>query len=297
MDEHQQSERQEEVDVFSAVRGANQNSPVLPVKLKLEDRFAFACHQGVACWNRCCHGADVTLTPYDILRLCRHLELRPRAFLEQHTVPALWAVAGLPVAKLKMSGADGEGACGFLAGDGCTIYADRPATCRYYPLGLARVKPKGAAEKENFHFLVKEAFCEGHREDKVQSVDEFRDDQEVDPYDRVNQGWMDILMKMASWKSLGGPQGKDLAPQVKQMFFMISTDVDGFREFVFETKFLDTYEVDPTVVEAIRTDDEALLGLGFDWMKNVMFNEPTISLKESVMQEAIAGARGDIGGV
>lgn len=297
MDEREQSERQEEVDVFSAVRGPDRNAPILPVKLKLEDRFAFSCHQGVACWNRCCHGADVTLTPCDILRLCRHLELRPRAFLEQYTVPALWEVAGLPVAKLKMSGAGGEGACAFLAEDGCTVYADRPATCRYYPLGLARMKPKGARTKENFHFLVKEAFCEGHQEDKVQSVDEFRGDQEVRAYDRVNLGWMDILMKMASWKSLGGPQGKDLAPQVKQMFFMVSTDVDGFREFVFETKFLDTYEVDPTAVASIRVDDEALLALGFDWMKNVMFNEPTISLKERVMQEAIADARGDMDGL
>ena len=30
-------------------------------------------------------------------------------------------------------------------------------------------------------------------------------------------------------------------------------------------------------------------------MKNVMFNEPTISLKERVMQEAIARTREDLG--
>jgi len=28
------------------------------------------------------------------------------------------------------------------------------------------------------------------------------------------------------------------------MFFMVSTDVDAFRQFVFETKFLDTYAID-----------------------------------------------------
>jgi hypothetical protein len=43
-------------------------------------------------------------------------------------------------------------------------------------------------------------------------------------------------------------------------------------------------------------DDETLLRLGMDFMRHVLFNEPTISLKESVLQDAIAKARGGIGG-
>ena len=58
-------------------------------------------------------------------------------------------------------------------------------------------------------------------------------------YDRANRGWMDILMKMASWKSLGDAHGKDVTPRVEQMFFMVSTDVAGVWSFVFETSFLD----------------------------------------------------------
>lgn len=93
----------------------------------------------------------------------------------------------------------------------------------------------------------------------------------------------------------GGPGGKDVAPQVKQMFFMASTDVDGLRQFIFETKFLDTYEIDPEAIELLRTDDEVLLLLGFDWMKNVMFQEPTITMKEDILQAAAAKARADMG--
>ena len=102
-------------------------------------------------------------------------------------------------------------------------------------------------------------------------------------------------MKMASWKTLGGPQGKEIAAQTKQMFFLVSTNPPGFRQFVLETKFLDTYSVDPEFVERIKTDDELLTCLGFDWLKNVMFNEPTIAMKEAVLQEAVAKARGDLG--
>ncbi len=284
-----------EVEIFDAIRGPGEGNPVLPARLRPEDSFCFSCHKDIPCWNACCHGADVTLTPMDILGLSRHLGIRLREFLTEYTLPAIWDKANLPVAKLKMSGADGKGPCMFMVEEGCSVYDARPVTCRYYPLGLASVKPKGADHKEDFYFLVKESHCEGHDEDNRQTVSDFRQEQGIDVYDRVNRGWMDIVMKMASWRSLGGPYGKDLSTQVKKMFFMVSTDVDALRTFILETKFLESYEVDAEAVEAIKTDDEVLLSLGFDWMKNVMFNEPTVSLKEPVLREAISKARENMG--
>lgn len=288
-------DRNLELEVFDAVRGRSDH-PVTPVRLQPEDSFHFRCHPGVSCWNVCCHGADITLTPYDILRLSRHLGLRPAEFLERHTVPAIFDKTELPVAKLKMGGADGKGPCPFMADSGCTVYDDRPATCRYYPLGLVSMKMKDADAKEDFHFLVKEPHCQGHREAKGQTVAEYRFEQGVEPYERVNRGWVDILMKMASWNTLGGPGGKAPTPQTKKMFFMATTDVDAFRRFVFETRFLELYEIDAEAVEFLKTDDEALLQLGFDWMKTVLFNEPTLALKEHVLQDAIARARGTLAG-
>jgi hypothetical protein len=46
----------------------------------------------------------------------------------------------------------------------------------------------------------------------------------------------------------------------------------------------------------IRTNDEALLQLGFDWLKNVMFNDTTVAMKQTVLQEAIGAARNEMGG-
>ena len=287
-------EQATEVEIIKAVRGAA-TTPVLPVRLKPRDMFCFACHKGVSCWNVCCHGADITLTPCDIIRMSKHLGVRPREFLLEYTVPAIWEKGNLPVAKLKMGGADGQGACAFMDDDGCTIYENRPVTCRYYPLGLATVKMKGHEEKEDFHFLVKETHCLGHEEDNLQTVDKFRAEQGLADYDRVNRGWMDILMKMASWTVLGGPMGKEPTVQAKKMFFMVSTDVDALRDFIVTTKFLDSYDIEPDRVEAVKTDDAALLELGFDWMKNVLFMEQIVKLKEDVLREAVAKARSNMG--
>ncbi len=74
-------------------------------------------------------------------------------------------------------------------------------------------------------------------------------------------------------------------------------DADGLRRFVFETRFLDTYDIDEDMVDSVRVNDEALLQLGFDWLRNVMFNEPTLALKQEVLQQAIGKARGGMGGV
>jgi hypothetical protein len=100
---------------------------------------------------------------------------------------------------------------------------------------------------------------------------------------------------MTSWRSVGGPNAKQVSTQAKKMFFLVSTDVDAFRRFVFETRFLDTYAIDSDTVEMLDTDDIALLQLGFDWLKNVLFNEQTINMKEDVLQAAVARGRSEMG--
>ncbi len=286
--------RETELEMLDAVRGRT-TGPVEPVRLKPDDGFCFHCHKGVPCWNACCSGADITLTPYDILRLTRRLNITAKDFLAEYTVPAMWEPAGLPVAKLKMCGEAGEGPCAFVEDEGCSVYDDRPVTCRYYPLGRGTFKTKDAAAEDDFFFLVKESHCQGHVEAKTQSVEEFRAEQGVADYDALNRGWMDILMKMASWKTLGGPYGKDVNTRTKQMFFLVSTDVDGFRRFVFDTRFLQTYDIDDAMTERLKTEDETLLQLGFDWLKLIMFNDSHLKMREDVLHEAIAAARSDMG--
>ncbi len=291
-----QAEQEFGATIFEGVRRDDGN-PVEPVRLKPEDRFQFRCHRGVSCWNVCCHGADVTLTPFDILTLSKHFGGRPARFVEDFTVPAIHEGSGLPVAKLVMTGKDGQGPCVFMDDEkGCTVYPSRPATCRYYPLGLGAVKMKGHEEREEMYFLVKEDHCKGHFEAHEQSVGDFRDEQGVEPYRLLDERWTGILMTMASWRTIGGPMGQDVSLQTKKIFYMVSTDPDAFRRFVFETKFLATYEIDPDMVESLRSNDMALLQLGFDWLQNVIFNEPTLTMRQDVLQGAIGAAREELGG-
>lgn len=295
--QRREAEADLEVQIIDAVRGP-QSTPVQPVRLTKDNSFCFSCHKGVSCWNECCHNTDITLTPHDILRLAKHFETRPSTFLRMFTVPAIHEGSNMPIVKLKMMDKDGERKpCVFLDEvNGCTVYKDRPVSCRYYPLGLAAVKMKGHEEPEDFYFLVKEPHCKGHEEKKELSVGAFRDEQGVADYDEKNRPWIHILMKLASWKVMGGPWGKEPDDRTKKMFFMATTDVDQFRLFVFNSTFLDKYAIEPEMREELAMNDEALLKLAFDWLRHVLFNEPTISLRPNVLQQAIANARGGAGG-
>ena len=75
--------------------------------------------------------------------------------------------------------------------------------------------------------------------------------------------------------------GRQLDPKRMEMFHMACYDLDTFRDFVFETSFLDRFELDPKQVETMREDDEALLHFAFRWLRFALFAEPTMRVRDS----------------
>ena len=57
------------------------------------------------------------------------------------------------------------------------------------------------------------------------------------------------------------------------MFFLVSHNIDKFRQFVFESSFLNRYNIDKTTVEEIKTDELCLLEFGIKWLKQILFKE------------------------
>jgi len=172
--------------------GLPNSSPVLPVRLELDDTLKFRCHRGISCWNECCSHADVTITPYDIIRLKKNLGMDSSTFLKEHTVPFELDAHGVPGLKLRTNE---EGACLFMNEEGCSIYADRPTTCRYYPSGLLAMKSVTESNDERHFLLVKEEHCKGHNEDKIQTIAQYRKEQAVEEYDDYNDEWYRLILK------------------------------------------------------------------------------------------------------
>ncbi|MEJ2689766.1 MAG: YkgJ family cysteine cluster protein [Deltaproteobacteria bacterium] len=266
-------------------------SHILPQKLTADSRIRFHCHPGVSCFTACCGNINIILTPFDILRIRRFLgNLAAEEFLLRFTTPTLLEKTDMPGVKLHL---DEEGRCPFVTPEGCTIYEARPTTCRYYPVGMANFH-EGAAEgteSEEFYFLVKEPHCKGHEEEQVQTIAEWRKDQGIDVSDEMNKEWMELVMRRKSF----GLQAT-LSEQAKKIFFMTSTNLDKFREFIFKSSFLEIYEIDDDTLARIKDDDIELMKFSFKYLASSLFGTKDLKIKQEKIKakaEEIAKKRAE----
>jgi hypothetical protein len=167
----------------------------------------------------------------------------------------------------------GDKRCPFVRSLGCTIYEDRPGACRIYPIGRASMRVEQEKEAREKFFVVREKHCLGFGESRAWSVEQWMADQGVDEYNAMNDQWLEII---SSRRALG-PE-KDASRKL-QMFFMASYNLDKFRKFVFESKFLRVFDVPPGLADRMAREDTALLKFAFDWLKFSLFGINTIKIK------------------
>ena len=248
-------------------------SPVQPIKLDGNSKIQFNCHTNVSCFNECCKQADLTLTPYDILKLKDHLGMTSAEFLKKHTVPFQIDGQGLPGVKMRTT--NDEPVCLLMDPEkGCTVYESRPSACRYYPVGLMSMKAFKANSPEQHYFIVKEDHCQGHCEDNYLTVDEYREQQGVAEYDEFNWPWYQlVLKKKSSGPTIGNPSEMSL-----DFFFMCSYDVDRLRKFITSPNFRTVYDLEDDFYNTLVEDDYELVKFGFRLCAQVLFGDKTIPL-------------------
>ncbi len=262
---------------------SEQKAGIDPIKYGPNSQFKFRCHKDVKCFTKCCRAINIALTPYDILRLKNRLGLGSAEFLAIYTEVQLLEKTNLPVVVMKMMD-DEDKPCPFVRADGCIVYTDRPSACRYYPLGVATLSHKMGSDDDEFYFFVNEPHCLGFEEDKVWTIREWRADQGVDIHDEINQDWTDLMVLKRSF-----PPSITLTEQAKQMFFMVSYDIDKFKRFVFESSFLNRYFVDEDTLEKIKNSEIELLRFGLKWIKAILFKDGNYEMPP--MKEDAATAR------
>lgn len=256
------------------------DSPVLPTMLEGETELKFRCHRGVKCWNACCSNIDITLTPYDILRLKNRFGISSGEFLQKYTVPYEMDKDGTPGVKLRC--VDGGTACQFMVEEGCSVYEDRPTACRYYPVALLSVRRSDEYVDRLSFALVKEDTCFGHNEPDTQTIDQYRAAQGATEYDEKGRGWRQLVLKK---KSAGPAIGRPPAIS-NQLFFMVSYDIDRFRAFIISDSFNKTYDVPVEKMAELVADDEKLMDFGYAFLRQVLFNEEKVAQERDGAYEA-----------
>jgi Fe-S-cluster containining protein len=234
------------------------------IPITLETLMEFSCSPENECFNDCCRDLQQTLTPYDILRLRKNLEMKSQPFLKKYTSLHLGPESGLPVLGFKSNPATGH-ACPFVTHEGCSVYKDRPVSCRMYPLARAIAKSRETGEITEFFALIEEPHCKGLGAKTDLTVEKWLKGQDVQTYNEQN----DKLMDLISLKNRILP-GKLEGAQA-DIFYLGLYDLDEFRLRIFNKKLLESIKVPDTVLEKILTDDAALLDFGISWVRFMLF--------------------------
>jgi len=218
-----------------------------------------------------------------VLRIRKHLNISSEEFLEKYTIQPFTKEQKLPVVLLKLLD-DDKKHCSFVREEGCSIYEDRPWSCRMYPIGLASQKTRQEDPGNEFYFFQEDDFCEGRSSDQKWTIDEWMQNQGVEPYEQSSSLFRAIVLHPAFDK------GIDLSPQKMEMFHMVFYNLDKFREFVLNSTFLKRFEISKQTIEAIKDNDIKLMEFGVDWLKFCLFGENTIKIKGEVSEDELAEA-------
>ena len=269
-------------DEYGIKRNIPAQSPILPKELRPDSTFQFDCHKGIACFNACCKNIDITLTPYDIIRLKNRLGLDSKEFVGRYTVPFAMDHHNLP--GLKMVTKSNMTECIHLTEKGCGVYEDRPAACRYYALGSMAIRKKESTRVDNIYFVVKEEHCLGHSEPREQTVANYRREQGIEKYDEMNRGWYEIILKKrSSGPAVGAPSQRSL-----QMFDMCSYDMDSFAQFIQSSGFQSVFTVSEEETRMLLEDEEKLLQFSMRFLKQVLYGEMTIPVREKARERRMS---------
>ena len=257
-------------------------SPVIPNMVDASHAIEFSCHKGISCWNACCANIDISLTPYDVLRLKKRLGISSTEFLKDYTVP--YEMEKDSIAGVKFRPVDNGTACRFMKPEGCGVYEDRPTACRYYPVALLSMRKEDEYVDRDSYAIVKEDHCKGHEVNRRITIADYRKEQGLEEYDELARGWRQLVLKK---KSCGPAIGKP-SLRSRQFFFMACYDIDRFREFVGTESFNRLFELPQEEKAALQTDDVALLQFAFRYLRQVLFGEESIPLNAEAAQERLA---------
>lgn len=219
--------------------------------LEHDDTISFACHYGLPCFTRCCRDVNIYLTPYDVLRMRKALEMNSSEFLSLYTHSFLANVTHIPVVQLRMD--PNSLNCVFVTDEGCCIYDDRPWACRMYPLDI---NPKKLG---TYKLIAASHKCLGLKEHTSWTVDEWLSSQGIEPYEEMEKLYQSIMPK-------GFTPGGRMDPGLGKLIFL-AYDLDIFSEMFRDSKFRKLHDISDEMLEEIMENGEKLLRAAFAYIK------------------------------
>ncbi|WP_300667219.1 YkgJ family cysteine cluster protein [Desulfoluna sp.] len=231
-----------------------------PQYIGIDESLTFSCGPHKGCFNQCCCDVNQFLYPYDILRLSRALGVSTGEFIETYTYIYIGDTTGLPVVSFKTSSQNNH-ACPFVTEQGCSVYEDRPASCRIFPLARALARSREDGTLSEYFAVIEDPICEGFQGGAVWTPRQWVKNQGLTAYNERNDKMIELI-SLKQQVMPGRLEGDD-----RKDFELACYDLDGFRARVADG----TLAFEEGQKKAILEDDDALLHGAMDWLRERLF--------------------------
>ena len=111
------------------------------MKIGPDEPFQFHCTE---CGKCCIHREDILLSPNDLFRAAKALEMTPVSFFKTYCETYVGQDSRVPIVRLLPQGNSRR--CPLLKNRHCMIHKAKPAVCAMFPVGRGVSVPKGAGE-------------------------------------------------------------------------------------------------------------------------------------------------------
>ena len=109
----------------------------------VDEPFRFHC---TMCGKCCINREDILLSPRDLYRVSRELQLTPSDFVNQYGETYIGSDSRLPIVRLRPRGSIKR--CPLLKDRKCSVHRAKPSVCAMFPIGRL-IKAEGTLENAN----------------------------------------------------------------------------------------------------------------------------------------------------
>jgi len=129
---------------------------------------------------------------------------------------------------------------------------------------------------------IDDAKCGGLADGQTWTLVAWQKSQGIDACNEIDDRYKEITLEEKLLKKNMNDAG------MLGMFFM-AFDIDKFKSFVFESKFLEVFDVSGEEVKKMKESETELLKFAFRWLKFGLIDKKALKMKESVLHDQKGG--------
>jgi Fe-S-cluster containining protein len=210
--------------------------------LSIDDKFKFGCS---ICGECCRNRDDIIVSPYDIYRLSKALNITSQEVVKKYCDSFLGEDSKIPLLNIKFKNCGISGAeyavCPFLRKKDnyyrCTVHQNKPGVCALFPLGKITRRENGEIQLG----YIKQPSCKNAKDEQEYTVKEWLDSYNLNEFEQISIDYAEFLHQLThkmNFKSFcTSSKISDVAKDAfyNTFLFMLYSELDNAENI---TKFL-----------------------------------------------------------